>query len=69
VRALGVDGMPEGKMTLLSTTALQRMADAPDLPTLDEQGAKGYDAPVLPRFNWSSQHRDGSTRLNRRWLR
>jgi hypothetical protein len=39
--------MPEGKMTLLSTTALQRMADAPDLPTLDEQGAKGYDAPVL----------------------
>jgi tripartite-type tricarboxylate transporter receptor subunit TctC len=34
----------EGKLRALAVTSLQRSSSAPDLPTMDEQGFKGFDA-------------------------
>jgi tripartite-type tricarboxylate transporter receptor subunit TctC len=36
----------EGKLKVLGVPAPQRLGDWPDLPTLEEQGAKGYEASV-----------------------
>ncbi len=36
----------EGKVKGLAVTSLQRAAQLPDVPTLDEQGVKGFDMPT-----------------------
>ncbi len=36
----------EGKVKVLGGQLLQRYADQPTMPTLDEQGVKGYDSPI-----------------------
>jgi len=36
----------EGKIKILGGQLLKRYADQPTIPTLDEQGVKGYDAPI-----------------------
>jgi len=36
----------EGKLKIIGTQMLQRFDELPEVPTLDEQGLKGYEAPV-----------------------
>src|SRR5262245_17738253 len=39
--------VPSGKLKPLVISSAQRVADYPDLPTLDEQGLKGFDGSIL----------------------